>query len=344
MTPLPERAPTAPPQAVAAAAPPPARDQRIAAGHASARQPDAGAHLPLLTVRSGPQAGISAHLAGHEVTIGRAPDNDIVLADPSVPAHAARLRLRAGVAELEAQGAPVRCGAHTVLPSRRRRIGAETRLLIGATELSLTLPQVRPRAGLGRRLAGLAGLFGGVALAAGAALPGLVPHPAGQPATRSAAVAAPPSALPASASLPAGVLAAAPAGGEAGAAALALAQALAARGLAPPLDVGLAGGVIAVAGSLPAADSAAWRAALAEHDSGPHARVPVAADVRFSHEPDLPRLAIQAVWAGPGAFVIAGDGERFGEGAVLPGGWSIIAITPDRLVLRRGGRTADLVF
>ncbi|MBR0647915.1 SctD/MshK family protein, partial [Plastoroseomonas hellenica] len=106
-----------------------------------------------------------------------------------------------------------------------------------------------------------------------------------------------------------------------------------------PLTARAEGGAVLVAGALPTGEDRRWAALRAwydgAHGAGPALLVRLGAAVPA----ELPRLAVRAVSLAPIPFVIAADGERYGEGAVLPGGWVLDGITAEHLVFRRGDRT-----
>lgn len=66
--------------------------------------------------------------------------------------------------------------------------------------------------------------------------------------------------------------------------------------------------------------------------------VPLMPSVEASEEVEPPKLAIEAVWAGDGPYLMAG-GRRYFEGTDIGGGWRIDVIRAEQITLRRGDQT-----
>jgi hypothetical protein len=271
-----------------------------------------------IEILAGPHAGAVLPLPSGAFRLGGGAEDDLVLADPGArPGHALLTLGSDGEARLAA-GAEVTAGGRRVAAGGEKRLATGSEIALGATRLRLTGPAraKRPRGWL--RPAALAA--GGAALLA-AGFVWLQP-------TNSAAVAVP---VPQSAP-PARMASRDPA-----TAAAALQARMDEAGL--PLTAEPAGGAVRVAGVLPPGAEPRWAALRnwydGAHGAGPALLVHLGAAIPA----ELPRLAVRAVSLAPIPFVIAADGERYGEGAVLPGGWVLDAITPERLTFRRGDRT-----
>lgn len=281
-----------------------------------------------LRVLNGAQAGSATLLPAGCFRIGRDLDNDVVLADPAIaPAHALLI--------VDARGARLRLLRSGRAGSRKRITpGTAMELQLGETMLRIEAHAAAPpRRRHALLLGGTAVLALGIACAAlaAAALTPALHTPAVAARDPGAATAIPPvSGLPANAPLPG--------------AAAALADRLAAAGLAEGISISASADALLARGTLPPEAMPAWRGVQEWYDAA-HPQGPVLVrEVREARLADRPRLQVQAVWTGPLPFLIAADGERYGEGAVVDGGWTIERIEPAHIVLSRAGRTIALAF
>lgn len=110
------------------------------------------------------------------------------------------------------------------------------------------------------------------------------------------------------------------------------------------IRVTVEGDSVVASGAVGPDAEAGWRAAHDWFDQRFGRYVVLVARVGPVFEEKGPSLAVRAVWTGPMPYIIAGDGQRYVEGAVVLDGWVIRRITADRLVLGRGGRTLTLVL
>lgn len=270
-----------------------------------------------IEILSGPHAGAVLPLPAGAFRLGGAPEDDLVLADPGArPGHALLTLGQDGEARLAA-GAEITAGGRRIAAGAERRLVAGAEIALGATRLRLAGP---PRA-VRRRiwLRPVTAMAGGAIAALIAGFAWLQPGP-------SAAVAGPPAATSPRAAAP-----------DPTAAAAALQAKLDDAGL--PLTARVEAGAVLVAGVLPPGEDRRWAALRTwydgAHGAGPALLVRLGAAVPA----ELPRLAVRAVSLAPIPFVIAADGERYGEGAVLPGGWVLDSITSEHLTFRRGDRS-----
>ena len=67
------------------------------------------------------------------------------------------------------------------------------------------------------------------------------------------------------------------------------------------------------------------------------------ADVVVEDKKEPPKLAIEAVWLGDRAYLLAG-GRRFHEGSAIGDGWMVERIRTGEIVFRRGDRTFSLTL
>jgi type III secretion protein D len=300
-----------------------------ASGRAITAPPLDGARGPtvLLRVLDGPQAGIETVLPPGRFRIGRDLANDIVLADPSVaPAHALLL--------VDARGARLQpLVAGQAMPRGRIAPGQPVEFRLGETRLGLEVGAAfDPAPSPWRRLpllgAAAAIVLGlaSAALTSVALAPGMA-HPAEAPRAPASPAPHPPAAAPALTE-----------------AAQALADRLAEAGLAGAVTVTLSAGALVARGTLPPEAMTAWRSVQEWYD-GAHPAGPVLLrDVAAARLADRPRLMVQAVWTGAMPYLITADGERYAEGAVIDGGWTIERIEASRILLSRAGRTVTLGF
>jgi hypothetical protein len=319
-----------------------------------------------LCVETGPHAGAVQRLAPGLYTAGAATPATLVLQDDGLaPLHVLlelgedEIRIEALNGEVAIEGVrrPLSQGQEYSTP-------APVALTIGSTRISLRAPVPAGRRGLGTA--------GKLALAGGGVLAGLVllavligqigqelaldplaagstgaqaetEAPAIPSAEREVAEAAPAvmpeaAADPQPAPAPEGAMAATSA--EAAKAALEARLAEAGLTLEPaPDDASLV-----LRGRIDAAKLPDWRAVQSWYDAAFGAAVPLVAQIEVDRPADVPKLMIQSVWTGERPYLIAGNGERYAIGATIAGGWTIDAIEPDRIVLRRGPSRFELTL
>jgi pSer/pThr/pTyr-binding forkhead associated (FHA) protein len=92
-----------------------------------------------LRMQLGQSIGQVYTMVGNTLSLGRAPDNDVVLDDPQVSRHHARLMRRGDQIMVEDLGSTngTLLNGQRVPPRSYVRLGLEDTLLIGRTELSL---------------------------------------------------------------------------------------------------------------------------------------------------------------------------------------------------------------
>jgi hypothetical protein len=312
-----------------------------------------------LSVVAGIHRGVAYALNSHECRIGSAPHSDIVLRDPGVAAEHARLRLERGTANIEATGGDVIIdgepigkghGCRTKLPFRLKLSGAELEFTVtrGTTSSTARLFQTATAMVGGPLLA--------VALIASLAygLSAMARESSG-PSTANDTIAdiknwarvawagrsqgtvgVRKSEPPHSVERPGSPRRIAEAEQELKAR-LASAKLRAAR-------VDAAGGRLAVSGQIGKQDVAAWTGIQQWFDQtyGDHLVLTTAITVVDGKA--APVLQPQAIWYGEHAYVVAADGVRYYEGAVLENGWTIQSIEADRILLSRDGQTSALTY
>jgi type III secretion protein D len=108
--------------------------------------------------------------------------------------------------------------------------------------------------------------------------------------------------------------------------------------------VDAAGGRLAVSGQIGRQDVAAWTAIQQWFDQTYGDHLVLTTTVTVADGKAAPVLQPQAIWYGEGAYVVAADGVRYYEGAVLENGWTIQSIGADRILLSRDGQTTALTY
>ncbi|WP_458097133.1 SctD/MshK family protein [Roseomonas sp. WA12] len=261
--------------------------------------------------------------------IGAAASTDIMLADPAADLSRVSLVLdEDGEARLRAEAPGAEFAGRTLRPGRERRATRGGDLRLGATVIRLSPPAhvVARRRADRRNLRWRVGAVVGAALLVttlGAFGPRLLSDsPYARPIRTEAAARIPVRPDPA-------------------AARAALTQRLEAAGLGPDrlrVSDG-AGGALLVEGRLNADETARFaelrRWYDAAHGAGPALVPRLGVDIA----PPRPGLRIRAVSLAPVPYLIASDGEKYGEGAVLEDGWTVESIDRERVILRRGTET-----
>jgi hypothetical protein len=108
--------------------------------------------------------------------------------------------------------------------------------------------------------------------------------------------------------------------------------------------VDAAGGRLAVSGQIGRQDVAAWTAIQQWFDQTYGDHLVLTTTVTVADGKAAPVLQPQAIWYGERAYVVAADGVRYYEGAVLENGWTIQSIGADRILLSRDGQTTALTY
>jgi len=122
----------------------------------------------------------------------------------------------------------------------------------------------------------------------------------------------------------------------------ALQSRLAAAGLTS-LDLRSEAGRLIVTGEVTPTQAAQWEEVDRWFDATYAGDPPLAAAVTNA-APEKPAIALKAVWTGARPFVVTEDDVMHYEGDALPGGWSIMTIAPNRVVLTRSGGTTTLTY
>ncbi len=110
------------------------------------------------------------------------------------------------------------------------------------------------------------------------------------------------------------------------------------------VEVAGAEGAVLATGALKPADRDRWLAIQMWFDSAVQDHVTLVDKVGNAQVEDVPRLDIRAVSMGAVPFVITGSGDRYAEGAILAGGWTIGRIAAERVTLLNGSRSLDITL
>ena len=128
------------------------------------------------------------------------------------------------------------------------------------------------------------------------------------------------------------------------AAAEALRRRLDNAGLADRVEVAPGNGKVTVTGEIDDERAPAWSAAQQWFDQRFGRHIVLDGRVAARRGPPGPPLSIRAVWTGDAPYVIAGNGQKYIEGALLDSGWKIEKIERDVIVLSRQGETLRLAL
>lgn len=308
-----------------------------------------------LSVVAGVHRGVTYAIESGECRIGSAPNADIVLRDPGVAAEHARLRLERGVAHIEASGGDVTIdgdpvvkghGCRTRLPFRLKLCGAELEFAVARSPGMVARSTTAMVGGPMLAVALIASLAYGLSAMAQESPRSAEANDtitniknwarvAWSGGSRSSVGTRKPE-RPYSVERPG-----APARIDEAEREL-KARLSGARLSAARVDA--AGGRLAVSGQIGKQDVAAWTAIQQWFDQTYGDHLVLTTTVNVLDGKAAPALQPQAIWYGERAYVVAGDGVRYYEGAVLENGWTIQSIGADRILLSRDGQTTALTY
>lgn len=97
-----------------------------------------------------------------------------------------------------------------------------------------------------------------------------------------------------------------------------------------------------LSGAADAAGRAAWGQVRHWYDATWAMALPLRADIDWRAAPQLPQVALKAVWFGPHPYIMVADGTRHAEGDVIAGGWTVTRIAAGGVSLRRGARVIEI--
>lgn len=305
----------------------------------------------LIQVRSGRHAGAEIPLTSGAYVLGGGSDADIVLTDEGVAPGHVELRFDGEFCRFWSLDGSVRLRSRVLGPGGRGQEKLPTEITVAGIELSLSppdLPKPKRRPWPRRLLLGVLLVLTVVGGGIGVVMSGSVPAfstptvAATVKSVKAVVPAMPPEVLP----VVAGKGELAMADDKSAAveeAARELKDYLGKTGMTGRVNIQAAGLVINVSGGLLPEQKTDWLQARVWFDQTFRGRFVLVDQLRFEPGAAAPQLAIQAIWAGPGAYVIGGDGEKYGEGATLPGGWQIEQIAREQIVVSRRGERLSLV-
>ena len=318
-----------------------------------------------LVVLSGLHEGVCHPMGGPALAIGGGGGADVVLADDGLAPIHVQLEAAGGFAILKALHAGVVLegqGAGPLGAGQQRQIRLPATFTVAGVRLRCDGPPP-PR----RLTPGRVALLAAALLACFSALPGPA-GPLGQPTPRAVArtmnpdganpdpltpdgtgpsplataLVAPPAALvPAPAPALAPVRALRPPPMTAAAAAELLRADLAAAGL-QGVTIQTQGAGILATGAIPPAAAPTWQAVRQTFDRRTAGRVRLDNTVTARTETPF-NLTLDSVWTGNFPNIIVG-GAKYLEGGVLPNGWTLDRIQPNRLSLHRGDARIEVAF
>lgn len=277
-----------------------------------------------LEVARGPNAGARIALRPGDYRFGCATANDIVLADSAVADRQGVFRVAPDGTVLDVTAPGVRVGRRPADPGTAISLAGGMEIAVGETLLRVHGPPAMRWTLLPMALAGPVLLVAALSVA----------FAAHQPVNRNAMVAASVPLLPAAARVPditpQGV-------------AHDLTRRMQQFGLNEHVHVDTSLGAIIVSGQVNRDDMVRWRD-LEQWFDAHHANIALISHVTADAGPSLPQIGIRAVWAGTIPYVITTTGDRYTEGAVIDGDWTITRITSDGLELTRNGRVVHITL
>jgi len=287
--------------------------------------------------------GVTMALEDNEYLVGLNAESDIVLRDDGVVPRHALLRIEGADARVEALGGDVTVGGMKLAMGHGCRVRMPVTVIIGSASLQLQPGQsgfAGLRSTIGRMTEHPAKLAGGViagALALVAASNGMQPRTATPVAEstldqsfsedRNAVQLQTAEASPSMAK----------------AASEELAGKLKESGL-NSIRVSASDGRVAVDGRLSEQQAPAWGTIQRWFDTKYASTTVLTANVAIGPMAGPAPVRLQAVWFGQRPYIIADNGSRYYEGAVLESGWTVQRIAEDRVILARDSETLALTY
>jgi hypothetical protein len=285
--------------------------------HGRGSSPDPGWCVDVLR---GANAGARIPLGPGAYRLGGDPGDDIVLADGAIAAAQACLEVGAAGITLTSLVAGTSLRRRRLSPGRTVMLRPGAELRMGATVLRVSGPAAPRR----QRTALLASVVAAVALLGGGAAfrfgdPVVAPGPATAPVQPAAQA-------------------------DAASVGAAFAEHLRPTALGGAVHLAPSGSAVIATGALLAADRAGWLAAQRWFDARFGGRYALVDRTEAREATEPPPLDIAAVSMRPVPNVVTRTGEHYTAGAVLAGGWSIVAIAPDAVTLRREGHDVRITL
>lgn len=301
-----------------------------------------------VVIRTGRHAGAAVELADGRYLVGGGSDVDIVLTDAGIAPNHAEIKLTNGLCRLRPIGGDVAVDGRALNAGVTADIHLPAEITMSGVRLGFAsvhdVSRTRSLRRFPRVAVGFAGVAAVVAVVGGIVLDGLPAVGHGfQEVTKTIGISTlVPSTVAAAPNAPSGeAVGSVP---EPAVAVAALSKRLRESGLVGLIMVGVSGGMIEARGSIRPENERDWTEVQAWFDATYKGRIPILARVKVDEgAASVPRLTIRGIWSGADAYLITGDGERYGEGAKLPGGWAIERIERDRIIVSRLGERVSLV-
>ena len=274
-----------------------------------------------IEIEQGPHQGGVVSLEPGEFKIGTELSNDIVLADAGVAGEQATLTVESdGSAVLHSLAAGV------TVEGKEVPIGTDVAVPSGAAiHAGGTVMKFRgPRMSRPWWIWALAGIPAVLLLSVGAALVGLISPGQSNAVPRPIPVVSPVTAMSATDAV------------------AAFGQRLRDAGLYDQVRLTPGSGAVTAEGSLSGPDMARWSEQQVWFDGHYKGGLSLVNRVREAAPQEGPNLRISAVSTGSVPYLITANGDRFVEGAVVDGGWTIEHIGADSVMLVRNGQRVEL--
>lgn len=297
----------------------------------------------LVQVRSGRHAGAEIALEPGTYLLGAGSTADIVLTDEGVAPGHVELRFEGEFCRFWSLDGAVRLPGRQLAPGVRGEARLPAEITVAGVELTLRAPVLarsKPKPWRSRMLLGAGGLVVVVGGGIGLVLSGSVPAFSTPALVASVIPDTAPAKPVVKVSLP---VPGTPVSSDAAEVANVLAGRLGSGPLAGRVSVRGSGTVIEASGTLQPEHKQDWVRVQMWFDETYKGRFLLLDQIRIEAGAASPQLAIQAIWAGPGPYVIGRDGEKYGEGATLPGGWRIERIEREQVVVSRGTERVSLI-
>jgi hypothetical protein len=295
-----------------------------------------------LEVVGGLHSGVRLSLADGDYSIGSKPGADIVLRDDGVASQHVIICIDGNDIRAEAIGGTLRVGDEEIDFGHGCRLRLPTVLTIGSASLRLTSPRhahggadaIPFLSKLADRPAVTVSLLG-VALAGTIVWQGLQATSADKPDPDIAMVSK-------AGALPAPVVAAGPetSGDDA---ARDLKDRLRTAGI-ETIAISAEGGHLTATGRLPESRASDWTSIQRWFDNTYSPRMSLSANVANDPASAKPAVRLQAIWSGERPHIIAENGSRYYEGAILDNGWVLQQIGEDRVTLKKGEEKLTLTY
>lgn len=300
--------------------------------------------LPQLEIVAGLHHGVRLALEDSEYTVGPNAESDIVLRDDGVLPNHAKLLLEGNELRVEATGGEVTVGKSRIAAGQGCRVRLPATVSIGKATLQFAPGAGAPgtlRSALASASEHPMGVAGGVLACAVAALvasqgmkaPGADPIAAAsvidqnfsemRDAGRLNTAALSPSAAEGAVSELTGKLQ------EAG---------------IQTIRISANDGRVAAEGRLSEQQVGEWASIQRWFDGKYGSSAVLTANVAVGAISGPPPVRLQAVWFGQRPYIIAENGSRYYEGAVLESGWVVQHIAADRVVLNKASETLALTY